>query len=252
MKDLKKARQQEAEKKFKDWMNSLVTNALEQEEVEDYLYEYRWELYDEDSRRLWCCLYPLWSARVNKRSKEEMEALYQKGYRYIHKLKQNKSVLELMDFNWQKEEVYTEEAMVVENIVVVITDTIECDAFPPILLEEYDQVEQHLKEKVRCELFVKMMDHYPVETKVGMQQDAFLEKMANLFPVVYKDWMSVSVEELLFCIKEKVEICAKYMEKYREFHKEDAERMQALEEYMSTRDESESNADINARSLIRR
>lgn len=237
MEDLKKARLQEEEEKFKAWINGLVTNALEQEEVEDYMYEYRWESYDEDTRRLRAGLYPLWAARVMKRSKEEMEALYQKGYRYIHKLKEKYAVIEVMDFNWRIVEEHTEEAMVVENIVIAIKEAIESDTFPPVLLNEYEQLEQHLKEKVRCELFVKMMDDYPVETKIGMKQEEFLQKMEQLFPVVYKDWMGVSVEELLFGIKEQVEICTKYIEKYKEFHKEDAERMQALEEYMSAREE---------------
>ena len=110
-----------------------------------------------------------------------------------------------MNYNWEREDMITEEAIVVENIIKVIVGTIESDAFPPIILQEYDQLEQHLKEKVRCELFVKMMDSYPVETNAKMKQEAFLQKMENLFPAVYKDWMSVSVEELLFCIKENVE-----------------------------------------------
>lgn len=239
LKALKEIRLKEEDKRMKDWMNNLVTNALEQEEVEDFLYEHRWECFDEESRRLWCCLYPLWAARVCKRSKEEMEALYQKGYRYIHKLSQKGYVWEIMGFDWKIVEVYTEEAVVSENVVSVITETIENDRYPAILLNEYDQLERNLKEKVRCELFVKMMDEYGAGKDGGAKQEAFMQKMEQLFPVVYKDWMRVSVTELLFCIKEKVEICAKYIEKYLEYHQGDAERIQQLEEYLSDRYEEQ-------------
>ena len=95
MEDLKKARKNKEEKKFYNWMNHLVTNALEKDEVEDYFYEYRWEFIDEDSKRMWVGLYSLWSAILNKRSKEEIEALYQKGYRFIHKLGQKNVFLKL-------------------------------------------------------------------------------------------------------------------------------------------------------------
>lgn len=235
MEDLKKARLKEEEKKYKAWMNGLVTNALKEEEVEDYPYEYRWEFYNEDSKRLWVCLYPLWAARVMGRSKEEMEALYQKGYRYIHKLRERYTVLEIIDFNWRSEEQYTEEAAVIDNIYSVIVGTIEDDKFPPILLNEYDQVESHVKEKIRCRLFLKMMDEYKAETDEGVKQEAFLQKMEQLFPAVYKDFMGISVTELLFSIREKVGTCAKYIEKYLEIHKEDVEHMQAWEEYLSRR-----------------
>ena len=64
MKDYKKNNAQYATECASEWAKKLIKNALEQEEVEDYIYEFRWELINENSLQCVIRFYLLWAALV--------------------------------------------------------------------------------------------------------------------------------------------------------------------------------------------
>ena len=189
--DLLKEKRNAEEQKWKEWMKSLVTDALEKDEVEDFMYEYRWEFVDEERCRMRCRLYPLWAAIRSECSKEDMEALYQKGYRYLHKPSSVGFVLELRDFNMKCEDLITEESMLVENITIAVQAGITGKC-PPILLEEYEQLESYIKDKAISELRGKILLEFSGRY-FQEKKEEFLAKMKEVFPKIYedcrKDWI---------------------------------------------------------------
>lgn len=231
MEEAKKNITQNAKEAAQEWAKSLVKELLEQEEVEDYMYEFRWEVAHENSLQCILRLYPLWAALAYC-DKEALEALYRKGYRYIHKLGKDVVVIETRHFDMSIEEAVSEEAWVVRFIPLLIKRTIEEDRYPVMLLNEYDQVERQLKGKIRQELFRQLEDEYDAQKDNGVKQEAFFNRMQDLFPAIYENWMKATVRELSFCIGKRVEAWGKYLEKYKEIHKDNTKRIRELEEYL--------------------
>lgn len=191
--EARKRNEENAKKAAEKWAKRLIKEALEREEVEDYMYEFRWELASEKSLQCVLRLYLLWAAQVYGCKKEDMETLYQKGYRYLHKLEPDISALETRTFDMTIDENASQEMWLHKFIPHFIMKTIRLDCYPAVLLEGYGQLDQTLKEKVEKELFSEIKKQAEDKNEESMEQEEALKRVQQMFPEVYKGIMKYCV-----------------------------------------------------------
>lgn len=193
--EARKRNEENAKKAAEAWAKGLIKEALKREEVEDYIYEFRWEFVNENSKQCILRVYLLWAAQVYGCSKEDMETLYKKGYRYIHKVEPQVDAIEIRTFDMNFDETASHEIWLHKFIPHFIMKTIQQDCYPPILLEEYDQLEETQKEKIEKELFSEIKKQAEEKNNEGMEQEEMLKKVQQMFPEVYKGLIKNCVVE---------------------------------------------------------
>lgn len=216
---------------FQKWANHKITQLLQQEDVEDFLYEYRKELTDENSMQIMIRSYILWIAcRVN-RKKQDIEALYNKGYRMFHTEDMREMCIEVKDFGWNFRDSKRNEKEVLDIIQKVIFDTLKKNKYPAVLLEDYEKTEEFIRASVRNEILIKagnlgILDKGDLRAILGelnkenRRQEKFLVRLEQVYPQIYKDLLNISIEEFCFCTRTNPGRYNDFMQRYLEYHKE--------------------------------
>ena len=209
----------ETKEAYDRWARDLLKRLIEQEEVEDYFYEFRKEAEGEDSYQVIIRSYALWEACRLGISKEEIEKLYKKGYRFFQPMENELEIsCYVSDFFWNYKAMSMKKNSILEGIENILMKTIEEDAYPSILFEDYGKSRLIIKPMVIAELFLKMENLGKSEDRDNAQE-VFLDKMEKTVPWIYKDLLSVPVSEFAFHSRGQVAYFDSFLKRYIEYQR---------------------------------